>query len=376
MQVDRLLELVRAELGMDAALIGRIHAGCRTVAYAAGAGIAQGVVEPLEATYCGLISNGTLQPVVPDTGAVPEVADLPITARLGIASHVGVPLTLSDGSLYGTLCAYSSHVRHDLSAADVRLCRLVGRLVAERLEADIAEERRLAAMTVNVRAALSSGDPMTMVQPIVNLETREPIGFEVLSRFMSAPHRTPDAWFADAATVGLGIDLELQALRNGLAATRSLPAECYLSLNASTALTADGGLVKLIEGAGGRPLVIEITEHSQDEVWLRPAIDRLRDLGCRVAVDDVGAGYSGISRLLALLPDIVKLDRNVVADVDRDVARQALVAAAVSYCDATGVQLIAEGVETETEAAALASLGINFIQGFLTGPPRRPEAPT
>jgi EAL domain-containing protein (putative c-di-GMP-specific phosphodiesterase class I) len=63
----------------------------------------------------------------------------------------------------------------------------------------------------------------------------------------------------------------------------------------------------------------------------------------------------------------------VIAEVDRDVARQALVAAAVTYCNATGAQLIAEGVETEAEAAALAALGIDLIQGFLTGPPRPVE---
>jgi EAL domain-containing protein (putative c-di-GMP-specific phosphodiesterase class I) len=81
-------------------------------------------------------------------------------------------------------------------------------------------------------------------------------------------------------------------------------------------------------------------------------------------MDDVGSGHSGLTRLVALKPNIVKLDRALVEGVDRDIARRALVSAAVGFASAAGGTLVAEGIETEAEAKALQELGVRYAQGF------------
>jgi len=87
-----------------------------------------------------------------------------------------------------------------------------------------------------------------------------------------------------------------------------------------------------------------------------------------LAVDDVGAGYAGLSLLLRLLPDEIKIDREIIADVDSDPARQALVAGLVRFAHATGMLLVAEGIERTEELECLVALGVDLGQGWLFAP--------
>jgi EAL domain-containing protein (putative c-di-GMP-specific phosphodiesterase class I) len=91
--------------------------------------------------------------------------------------------------------------------------------------------------------------------------------------------------------------------------------------------------------------------------------------GISLAVDDAGAGFSGLRHVVELRPEVVKLDQAIVRAVDQDPVRQSLVAGMVHYARTTGTRLVAEGVETEAEAAALARLGVEIGQGYLFGHP-------
>ena len=84
----------------------------------------------------------------------------------------------------------------------------------------------------------------------------------------------------------------------------------------------------------------------------------------KIAVDDVGAGYSGLRRILDLRPDILKLDMSLTRDVDSDPARAALARALVTFADGIGCRIVAEGIETEAEMKALRSLGVGYGQGW------------
>jgi EAL domain-containing protein (putative c-di-GMP-specific phosphodiesterase class I) len=113
-----------------------------------------------------------------------------------------------------------------------------------------------------------------------------------------------------------------------------------------------------------------VTEHEETRsVDLGPALDELRAAGHRIALDDGGAGYAGLTRILEVRPDVVKLDRAIVAGIDTDLVRQAMVTAAVAFVAGVGTGLVAEGVETECEAATLRALGVRVAQGFLFGRP-------
>lgn len=121
--------------------------------------------------------------------------------------------------------------------------------------------------------------------------------------------------------------------------------------------------------------VLEISECQPllDNPRLMQAVERWREAGCRVALDDYGSGYAGTAALLALRPDVVKLDRRLITGIDGDPAKREFVAATVIAASDLGMSVVAEGIETIAERTCLASLGVPLGQGFLLGrPTRRP----
>jgi PAS domain S-box-containing protein len=210
-------------------------------------------------------------------------------------------------------------------------------------------------------------------QPIVELSGGLVVGVEALSRFSAEPSAPPDRWFADAASVGLGVELELLAVRRALDAAVELPGHLHVSVNASPEACLDSRLADLIRHGpiDLRRVVIELTEHTPvvDYGLLDESLRDLRKQGLRIAVDDAGAGFSSLQHILQLKPALIKLDRQVVANLDIDRGRQALGAAMVSFADHIGAQVIAEGIETAAEFQMATELGMTAVQGFLFGRP-------
>ncbi len=197
------------------------------------------------------------------------------------------------------------------------------------------------------------------------------MGFEALSRFDAEPARTPDLWFADAAEVGEGVALEVAAIEVALRGLSGLPNPIYLAVNASPECMCDDRLAAALAVVPGERLVLEITEHAAiedyDAVVRRVVGYRAR--GVRIAVDDAGSGYAGLEHIVRLSPDIVKLDRFLIDQIDEDAARRSLAAALVRFARDTGAVVVAEGVETLSQLTVLRSLGVDRIQGFLLGRP-------
>lgn len=118
-------------------------------------------------------------------------------------------------------------------------------------------------------------------------------------------------------------------------------------------------------------LLIEVTE---SEVIQRPQefirlLNRYRAFGVRLAIDDFGAGYSGLNLLADFQPDLIKLDMNLVRDVDRAGPRQAIARGVLQVCDDLGIEVIAEGVETLGEYRWFRRVGVRLFQGYLLGRP-------
>jgi EAL domain-containing protein (putative c-di-GMP-specific phosphodiesterase class I) len=185
---------------------------------------------------------------------------------------------------------------------------------------------------------------------------------------------TPDVVFAEATNAGLGLDLELLAVRRALREASMLDQGLYVAVNVSPAVLANPALGDALRASGMdlKRVVLEITEHASvgDYGVLQRARERLRDHGVRLAIDDAGAGYASLRHIVTLAPDIIKIDRTLVADVDTDRARRALVMAVVMFAkEIGGITLVAEGVETPGELEALRSLGVDAAQGYLTGRP-------
>jgi EAL domain-containing protein (putative c-di-GMP-specific phosphodiesterase class I) len=215
-------------------------------------------------------------------------------------------------------------------------------------------------------------------QPIVDICSGRVIGVEALARFSAEPVAAPDVWFADADRVGQGPTLELMALEIALSRVAELPPDLYVSLNVSPSTLSSRQVVPVLLDSAVclNRIVLEITEHASvvDYPSLVAARAELGVHGIRLAVDDAGSGYASFQHIVALAPDIIKIDRSLVAGIDHDQARQALVAAVVMFALHAGTTVLGEGVETAAELDALTSLGVDSAQGYFLGrPSMRPD---
>ncbi len=204
-----------------------------------------------------------------------------------------------------------------------------------------------------IEAVLSDGTTMGMVfQPIIDLTDHTVVGMEALSRFASEPLRSPDLWFEEAASVGLGPTLEMKAVRAAVAQVSRLPHGAFMAVNASPELMISGKLDRLANDPACSRLVFELTEHEAVDDYgpIRDRMEPLLQAGARIAVDDTGAGYASLRHILLLQPQIIKLDRSLTHGVDHDPARRALASSLVSFAHDVGAELIAEGIETRRGA--------------------------
>ncbi|MEW5991803.1 MAG: EAL domain-containing protein [Chloroflexota bacterium] len=236
------------------------------------------------------------------------------------------------------------------------------------LEPALRARHQAAGSRARVLGVIQEAAFAPVFQPIVHLETGEVVGFEALTRF--ADGTRPDLAFAEARSLDVGLDLELACLRAAITAAEVLPPGPWLSLNVSPRVILSNGRLHAVLDLRSRPTVLELTEHERvdDYAALRSAIVKLGpDL--RIAVDDAGAGIANFSHLVELRPDFVKIDIGLVRGINADLTRQALVVGLRHFAQATERDVIAEGIETETERRTLRALGVNLGQGFLFGQP-------
>jgi EAL domain-containing protein (putative c-di-GMP-specific phosphodiesterase class I) len=241
-------------------------------------------------------------------------------------------------------------------------------------------EERASALSALGRLVQGEGLEM-VVQPIVDIRTGAVHAFEALARFGEArPGATPLHWFALAEQLGGRPALERACLRETLVLLPRRPAGTSLTVNLSAPVLLEAEtLLMLRETADREPdelsgLIIEITEETlvRGEAELQATIEPLRARGARLAVDDMGAGYSGLRQITAVLPSYLKLDRALVTGIDSDPDRAALVAALSGYSRQVGSMLIAEGVETTSELRVLQRIGVPLVQGFRLARPGEP----
>ncbi|MEO0498307.1 MAG: EAL domain-containing protein [Pseudomonadota bacterium] len=112
------------------------------------------------------------------------------------------------------------------------------------------------------------------------------------------------------------------------------------------------------------------TELIRDIAHLKDIIETYRVIGFRTAIDDFGAGFSGLNLLADVVPDLIKLDRHLIVNLDKDPVRRAIVRRTKDLCDDLGVDVVAEGIETAAEFDALRDLGISLLQGYYLSRPK------
>lgn len=209
-------------------------------------------------------------------------------------------------------------------------------------------------------------------QPVVHASNGELYGYEALMRTTHDPLRSPLAFLETAERLHRMYDLG-RAIRRIVAEPLDTRTDIQLLINISADDLLDETLystdTKMATHASR--IVLEITERaSLDRVAdVSARIARLRGIGYRIAVDDLGAGYAGLSAIAILEPDIMKLDMSLIRGIDANATKRSLVQSMLPLARDLGALVIAEGVETEAEKAVLCELGCNLLQGYLLGRP-------
>lgn len=373
--VDALLDLVRAQLGMETAFVSRLEGErvvYRHVSSDDPALLRAGDSEPFDGTYCRRVVAREVEEVVPDTAGHPVAASLLAARADSIRAYVGVPLHRGDGSLYGTLCTLSRSPRRELRARDAEVLRSLGPVLAGLLQDEEKAEGSRARVVADLDALEASGGPGTALQGVVHLASGRVVGAEALARF-PAPGSAPGPWFSRAERAGEAERLDLLCLRSALGHAARVPG--HLSVNASPRTVVSPAFTELLERLRGPGrldgLAVEITEHEpvDDYAALAAALAPLRARGLAVAVDDAGAGFASMRHVVQLAPDVVKIDMSIVRDVHLSHGGSAMAAALVGFARRTGAVVVAEGVETPEELDHLVGLGVDMAQGHLLARP-------
>ncbi len=368
--LERVLQVVRRHLSMDVAFISRFRENDRVLDYVDsddGCVLQPGQVIPFESGYCQKVMRGELPEYIPDTSCVPAARDIPETAAIPIGSHLSTPIVLEDGRLFGTLCCFSYRPVAALTERDMDVLRAFAEFLGFYFDAAARREEERETVARGVRTAMQEGRLRTVFQPVYDIARCSLHGFECLSRFDMEPVRPPDQWFIAAHGVGLGMELELHAIRTALSSLHCFPAGLLFNVNCSPDFILSGRLQALLEeGTDVSRIVLEVTEHAavSDYAALARALQPLRARGTRLAVDDAGAGYSSMRHILQLQPEVIKLDMSITQSIDRDRHRRALAKGLISFAHEIGSLIVAEGVEEASELDALGQLGVDFAQGY------------
>ncbi|AWB21424.1 diguanylate phosphodiesterase [Methylobacterium currus] len=384
-QILSVLRAVRRHLAMDVGFISEFVAGDRVFRFTdAGTThnpIAVGSHEPLEQSFCYYVAKGLMPGLMQDAAEDTLAAQLPVTHDLPVGAHLSVPLRRADGETYGTLCCFSFTPDRSLTTRDLGILRLCADVVESILWKDHDAAREREAKRRRIAGTIAAEAVEMVFQPIYRTADGSLAAFESLARFAPVPVKSPagkgpagigpDVWFADAAEVGLGEELEFLAVRKALRALPALAPGIRLSLNLSPASLASPRLAEALAGIALDRVVIELTEHAAVASYeaLREVLGPYRRQGLGLAIDDVGAGHATLRHVLDLSPEFIKLDMSLIRNIDAHSGRRALTEALTGYGRHIGCEIVAEGVETEAEYAVLKGIGVTRVQGFLTGRP-------
>jgi diguanylate cyclase (GGDEF)-like protein/PAS domain S-box-containing protein len=302
------------------------------------------------------------------------------TVEIEVRASVGISLFPFDAADGQTLLNHADAAMYDAKAAGRDAFR-VYRPGVRVVNGDLGVAARL-------RRAIAEDELTLRYQPIVDLGSGELTGVEALARW-DDPERgllAPSEFIPVAERTGLIRPLSEWVLREAArqaAAWRADGLDHWLSINVPPDTCRQIGaaaITRLIEACGADPerVVLEMTESPMMSAR-REALDEieaLQRLGVRLAIDDFGTGHSSLARLGSLPVHTIKIDRSFVSGLPDDRTARTLVTAILHLADGFGLEVIAEGVETESQRDCLRELGCRYAQGYLFSPPVEASAIT
>jgi hypothetical protein len=177
----------------------------------------------LNDVYCRHILEGRLPQLIPDTAAEPLAMAMPITKAASIGSHVSVPILLPNGQPYGMFCCLGFAANASLNERDLQTMKAFAEIASFEINRELEAETLVRDKRTKIERVIAEDQLSMAFQPIWDMDAGRIVGFESLARFSGAPYRSPDLWFAEAAEVGMGVALEIEAIQRALAALAVLP---------------------------------------------------------------------------------------------------------------------------------------------------------
>jgi EAL domain-containing protein (putative c-di-GMP-specific phosphodiesterase class I)/ActR/RegA family two-component response regulator len=305
--------------------------------------------------------------------------DVPVVLMTGGLELETAIDAVTFGAMQYLLKPFESEALKTVVARAVSLCR-IARIKKEAFV--LSEEGGLGAsdragLEVSFGRAL---DTLWMAyQPIVKVTDHTPFGYEALVRCDGSTLPSPEALLDAASRLGRSRELGAKIRAAAASPMPSAPDGTLLFLNVQAAelndpelLSPDAPLCKW-----AHRVVLEITERASLDAVDDPraVVSALREMGFRIAIDDLGVGYAGLSTFAAIEPQFVKLDGSLVRGVDKNPTRQRLIKSMTKLCRDLGIATIAEGVETVWEREMLVELGCDLLQGYLLAKPDKPFPP-
>lgn len=314
----------------------------------------------------------------PRSGRMLDAADVSrVRARLRRSLRVHLAARMPHGAAEGFGCFVGGAVLRPRHGVPIE--RLVHRALEEAFADALRDREREDRRNVaTLKRVLELGDVRAVYQPILDIVERRVLGLEALARFPRGRASGPETMFRVAQERDALWRLERLCRRRAVEGLPALRPGQLLFLNVEPDGLSDPELLEdgfrsLLERAGLTPrdVVFEVTERSamRDFDAMRRTLAAFRDHGFRLAMDDVGSGYAGLQAIAELSPDFLKVDMALVRDLDRHPIKRELVATIRRFADATGITLVAEGVETAEELESLLASGVRCAQGFLFARP-------
>ena len=297
-------------------------------------------------------------------------ADVANVDGIAVSFHLSVGYAASGihGEDPGELLEYAAFAEHEVMRG---MASNLNPFNKERYEAT----KKAAFRRTFIKDIIESNQLSIVFQPILSLKTGEVFGYEALSRPQNPLYDTIVELIDDAETSGHYPKLEKRMVYNALDTyleRKAAGTSHYLFINTAPYATLDEQDYNDIRDRyfSHMRVVFEVVERKKldpEEIRLRKSI--VTKAGAKFALDDFGSGYSNHLALLALEPDIIKIDRELVTGIHRDLRKQHMLEDIITYARYRGTRVLAEGVELREELETLCRMGIDYVQGYFTGRP-------
>ncbi|WP_246945696.1 EAL domain-containing protein [Bacillus pinisoli] len=223
-------------------------------------------------------------------------------------------------------------------------------------------------------------DIRLMAQPIVDVSTNQTTAYEFLTRGPSGTHlENPLQLFAVARQMNLLFDLETIVLERAFEQIQKQKNDELVFINFTPITLANPAFIKVVRrmlirfrDVNPYRIIFEITERDSIDGYKHfgEHIKALRKMGFQIAVDDTGAGYSSLHTISEVLPDIIKIDRSVIQDIDTNKVKESMLKGLLLIAKETGSIVVAEGIEKEEEASVLSKNNVDLAQGYFYAKPQ------